>query len=76
MEQSRGLAQARRPGRERAYDTSPMEHGNLMDGVYIAFMVIIIMVLVIDYAAGFRPPDHEAPRDVSAEHLAQDDDAA
>jgi hypothetical protein len=53
-----------------------MEHGNLMDGVYIAFMVIIIMVLVIDYAAGFRPPDHEAPRDVSAEHLAQDDDAA
>lgn len=46
-----------------------------MDGLYIAFAVIMIIGLAIDYAAQFQAPNHKSPSDV-VENRAEGDDAA
>lgn len=48
-----------------------------MAGLYVLFMTVLIIVLVIDYAAQYRPPDRETPSDATeTQQRAEGDDAA
>jgi hypothetical protein len=47
-------------------------------GLYIAFMVLIVVALAVDYAAGFRAPEHgdAAATEQRLDCESQGDDAA